>query len=104
MACHDYHMGHCTLPKGKCPYSHVGTSYGICPNKNYCTTPHKFVLCPLIKSGGCPIGDKCSYMHEEPKKQSEEVPLVEESKESSEAIDNNPSMSNSTEDTLKNQQ
>ena len=67
-------MGHCPLAKDKCPYSHVGTSYGICPNKNYCTTPHKFVLCPLIKTGGCPIGPTCTYMHEEPK------PVVVENK------------------------
>lgn len=41
LACHDYHMGLCALPKEKCPYSHVGKSWGICPNKHYCTTPHK---------------------------------------------------------------
>lgn len=56
-------MGNCPLPKNKCPFSHVGKSWGICPNKNYCPTPHKLVDCPLFLDNCCPRGDACSYRH-----------------------------------------
>lgn len=69
-------MGQCPLSKEKCPYSHVGKSWGICPNKHYCSTPHKSVDCPLYKSNSCPHGDKCSFRHlkseEEKAKENEE--------------------------------
>ncbi|EAR97191.1 MHCK/EF2 kinase domain protein (macronuclear) [Tetrahymena thermophila SB210] len=63
LPCHDYHMGNCTLTKAQCPYSHEGRSWGICPNKNHCPTPHKLVDCPLFLNNCCPKGENCSYRH-----------------------------------------
>ncbi|EAR97192.2 MHCK/EF2 kinase domain protein (macronuclear) [Tetrahymena thermophila SB210] len=73
LPCHDYHMGQCLLPKAQCPYSHDGKSWGICPNKNHCPTPHKLVDCPLFLNNCCPRGDNCSYRHKKTDENGQEI-------------------------------
>ncbi|KAL4441752.1 hypothetical protein ABPG74_008749 [Tetrahymena malaccensis] len=82
LPCHDYHMGNCTLTKAQCPYSHEGRSWGICPNKNHCPTPHKFVDCPLFLKNCCPRSENCSYRHKNQeqtnqKQPQEDIPCTE---------------------------